>query len=71
VADNGLGLTTFQQSKIFDMFKRMHSHVEGTGIGLYIVKRMVENNGGKIIVESEPGKGTLFKVYLKWRSEED
>jgi signal transduction histidine kinase len=65
VQDNGLGLSTSQQTKLFTMFKRMHTHVEGSGIGLYIVKRIIENNGGKIDVESEQGKGTTFKVYFK------
>lgn len=65
VEDNGLGLNVSQQSKLFTMFKRMHTHVDGSGIGLYIVKRIVENNGGKIEVESEQGKGTTFKVYFK------
>lgn len=65
VKDNGLGIKSQQQDKIFGMFKRMHKHVEGTGIGLYIVKRMIENAGGKIEVESEEGKGSTFKVYFK------
>jgi len=47
------------------MFKRLHDHVEGTGVGLYIVKRIVESTGGKIEVESEKGKSTTFKVLLK------
>ncbi|CAN5459360.1 hypothetical protein BH23BAC1_BH23BAC1_02560 [soil metagenome] len=64
ISDNGLGINYNQQSKLFTMFKRLHSHVEGTGIGLYIIKRIVENNQGKIEVESEEGKGTTFKVYL-------
>jgi signal transduction histidine kinase len=65
VKDNGLGLAPEQKEKIFQMFKRFHDHVEGTGIGLYIVKRIVENAGGKIEGESEKGKGSEFKVYLK------
>jgi signal transduction histidine kinase len=65
ITDNGLGINYNQQSKLFTMFKRLHSHVEGTGIGLYIIKRIVENNQGKIEVQSEEGKGTTFKVYLQ------
>jgi PAS domain S-box-containing protein len=65
VRDNGLGIKPNDLSKIFSMFKRMHDHVEGTGIGLYIVKRIVENAGGKIEVESQVGQGSTFKVYFK------
>jgi two-component system, sensor histidine kinase and response regulator len=65
VQDNGLGLDKSQQAKLFTMFKRMHTHVEGSGIGLYIIKRIIENYGGKIHVDSEPGKGTRFSVYFK------
>lgn len=64
VQDNGLGLSTAQQSKLFTMFKRLHTHVEGTGIGLYIIKRIVENMQGKVVVESELNEGSTFKVYL-------
>jgi len=66
VSDNGLGMSSHTKDKIFGMFKRMHDHVEGTGIGLYIVKRIVENAGGKIEVESELGKGSTFKVSLRY-----
>ncbi|MDQ3536234.1 MAG: PAS domain-containing sensor histidine kinase, partial [Bacteroidota bacterium] len=62
VEDNGLGIPLNKQGKLFTMFKRLHSHVEGTGIGLYIIKRIVENNGGTIRVESEEGKGTKFII---------
>ena len=65
VEDNGLGLTPEEKNKLFIMFKRLHDHVEGTGVGLYIVKRIVESTGGKIEVESEKGKSTTFKVLLK------
>jgi PAS domain S-box-containing protein len=64
VKDNGLGIKEADKSKVFSMFKRMHDHVEGTGIGLYIVKRIIDNAGGKIELESEENKGTSFKVYL-------
>jgi signal transduction histidine kinase len=65
IADNGLGIRPDQQHKLFSMFKRVHTHVEGSGIGLYIVKRIVENNGGRIAVESQPGKGSTFTVYFR------
>ncbi len=64
IKDNGLGLTKAQEAKLFTMFRRFHSHVEGTGIGLYIVKRTMENNEGKIKVHSRPNKGTEFKLYF-------
>jgi PAS domain S-box-containing protein len=69
VQDNGLGIDPGQQHKLFTMFKRLHSHVEGTGIGLYIIKRIIDNNGGFIELDSQPGIGSTFSVYFKW--EED
>ncbi|GAB3533973.1 hypothetical protein GCM10027443_20340 [Pontibacter brevis] len=65
VADNGLGVSEENLGKMFTLFKRFHSHVDGTGMGLYIVKRMMDNAGGKIEVESEEGKGTTFRLYFK------
>ncbi len=65
VSDNGLGLSLENQSKIFGMFKRAHQHIEGSGIGLYMIKRMIENSGGKIEIQSEVDRGTTFSVYLK------
>ena len=65
VKDNGLGMDLSRNTKIFSMFKRLHDHVEGTGVGLYIVKRIIDNSGGKIEVESAIGKGSTFKVYFK------
>jgi PAS domain S-box-containing protein len=64
VRDNGLGLSATNQQKLFGMFQRLHDHVEGSGIGLYMVKRMVENVGGHIEVESELGVGSTFVVYF-------
>ena len=65
VTDNGLGIDKADESKIFLMFKRLHDHVEGSGIGLYIVKRIIENAGGRIEVESELGAGTTFRIYFR------
>ena len=42
----------------------MHQHVEGTGVGLYSIKRIVEANGGRIVVKSEEGVGAEFLVFL-------
>jgi PAS domain S-box-containing protein len=64
VQDNGLGLSSAQQARLFGLFQRMHSHVEGTGIGLYMVKKIVENAGGTLSVESELGEGTTFTLSL-------
>ncbi|WP_051312951.1 sensor histidine kinase [Sporocytophaga myxococcoides] len=64
VKDNGQGFDIKQKAKIFDMFKRLQSEAEGTGVGLYLVKRIITNSGGKIEVESEIGKGSVFKVYI-------
>lgn len=65
VSDNGLGINQAEIDKIFSMFKRLHDHVEGSGIGLYIVKRIVESSGGSIEVESEVGKGSTFRIHFK------
>jgi signal transduction histidine kinase len=62
VQDNGLGLSSAQQTRLFGLFQRMHSHVEGTGIGLYMVKKIVENASGTVAVESELGQGTTFTL---------
>jgi PAS domain S-box-containing protein len=64
VQDNGLGISETNKPKLFTMFKRFHDHVEGTGIGLYIVKRIIDNAGGKIEVESQLKEGSTFKIYF-------
>jgi PAS domain S-box-containing protein len=64
VHDNGLGIAPAQLPKLFTMFQRFHTHVEGTGLGLYMVKRLVDNAGGTIEVESQLGVGTTFFVRL-------
>ncbi|MGI4833503.1 MAG: PAS domain-containing protein [Janthinobacterium lividum] len=62
VQDNGLGLTASQQQRLFGVFQRLHTHVEGTGVGLYMIKRLIENAGATIAVTSAPGVGTTFTV---------
>lgn len=65
VQDNGLGMKPSGVAKIFSMFTRLHDHVEGSGIGLYMVKKIVENAEGRIEVDSKIGQGTTFSVYFK------
>jgi light-regulated signal transduction histidine kinase (bacteriophytochrome) len=65
VQDNGLGFETKESSNnIFSLFKRMHTHVDGLGVGLHLVHTIVTNNGGKISVKSEVNKGTEFEIIL-------
>nr|WP_262920727.1 HAMP domain-containing sensor histidine kinase [Hymenobacter sp. 5516J-16] len=65
VTDNGLGIADTHQEQLFGMFRRFHNHVEGSGIGLYMVKKMVDNAGGKIMVSSQVGVGSSFQVYFR------
>jgi signal transduction histidine kinase len=64
VEDNGLGIPAQQLGKIFDMYARANDQVEGTGLGLYIVKETIEKLGGTISVISKEGKGTTFYILL-------
>jgi signal transduction histidine kinase/ligand-binding sensor domain-containing protein len=63
--DNGLGIPYEYQKKVFDMFFKMNDSSNGTGLGLYIVKTTVEKLNGTISLESTPGKGSTFTVFLK------
>jgi signal transduction histidine kinase len=68
VSDNGLGINLDKyRQNMFTLYKRFHTHMEGKGLGLYLVKTQITALGGKIEVESEPDKGTVFKVYFKYQ----
>ena len=66
VKDNGIGINQFDKEKIFDPFFRSEDarakKIEGTGLGLPIVKNIVEEHKGKILIESTPGFGSIFTL---------
>ena len=64
VRDNGLGLSPAQQGQLFGLFRRLHNHVEGAGVGLYTLKKIVENAGCTVTVHSVLGEGSTFTVTL-------
>ncbi|MFN3997635.1 ATP-binding protein [Algoriphagus sp.] len=65
VKDNGIGIDPSKLKDIFSKYYRIEDTLEGSGIGLYLVKTLVSNAGGKVEVESKLGKGTEFKIYFK------
>ena len=67
VQDNGIGFNQEYAQKIFDMFQRLTTERTGTGIGLALCKKIVENHKGYIEALSEPGKGTTFRIVLPAR----
>ena len=64
--DNGTGFDMAQAGRLFQPFQRLHgrSEFEGTGMGLSICRKIIERHGGRITVDSQPGKGSTFSVYL-------
>ncbi len=65
VKDNGIGIDESKFDAIFSKYYRLENDIEGSGIGLYLVKEIVTHAGGKVMVKSEKNKGTEFLVYLK------
>jgi signal transduction histidine kinase len=66
IRDNGIGFDQEYKEKIFDLFQRLHSkeNYSGTGIGLAICKKIIQQHNGFIEAESEKGNGSTFKIFL-------
>ncbi|HLN96698.1 MAG TPA: ATP-binding protein, partial [Flavobacterium sp.] len=66
VSDNGIGFDPQYRKRIFELFQRVHeeSKFKGTGIGLSIVKKIVDNHNGIVTADSTEGLGTTFTIYL-------
>ena len=64
VQDNGLGISEEEKQQLFGKYKRLHQHGEGAGVGLYLIKRLLEARGGHIKVVSKDGEGTTYNVFF-------
>ncbi|MFZ6052491.1 PAS domain S-box protein [Halocola ammonii] len=69
ISDNGPGFDPQYQDKVFELFKRLDKEQEGTGIGLSLCKKIVDNHFGTIEVDSQPGEGATFKICLPLNAE--
>lgn len=65
VKDNGIGISKDRTDFIFEMYHRINHNIEGQGIGLFLIKKIVDASGGKIEVESSSGSGSTFNIFFK------
>lgn len=65
IKDNGVGIAKDKIPKIFNIYGRIQTDIEGQGIGLYLARKIVDASGGYLSAESEPGKGSIFNIYFK------
>lgn len=65
ITDNGIGLAKDEIDQIFKKYKRVSKTAEGTGIGLYLLRKIVNASGGKVEVECRPGNGCAFRIFFK------
>ena len=75
VSDNGMGMSADFKDMIFDAFTRaensLTSKIQGTGLGMAITKNLVDSMGGTIDVESEPGQGSCFEIFMDLKIAEE
>jgi signal transduction histidine kinase len=65
ISDNGLGIDLEKYGeRLYNLYQRFHPETEGKGLGLYLVRSIIESAGGRIEVESEVNVGTTFKLYF-------
>jgi two-component system, sporulation sensor kinase E len=64
IEDNGIGIEKKHESRVFEIFQKLNNNQESNGVGMSIVKKIIDNYGGKIWFESEVGQGTTFKFNL-------
>ena len=73
MADSGIGISAEDQARLFQPFSQLHSGLarrhDGTGLGLALLKRLAELHGGDVALQSEPGKGSTFTVWLPWNTD--
>lgn len=64
IEDNGIGIKDSDKNNLFSMYHRLDENIEGSGVGLAIVSRIVDNHGGKVVIDSVEGRGSKFNIYI-------